>query len=523
VYDPEPGAWTIEVTAGPAAPFPALVEIAPWTETAASPLPVATAKNTIVQLEPELVVEFDASDSSSPSGISTFLWSFGDGTQAHGPIVSHSYESGKLYRPTLTVVDNDGGIDVFRLDPLGTNAPPIGVDDTYSVPASGLLQVAVPGVLKNDTDPDLGPLTAELVAGPHVGTVDLRSDGSFEYFAAPDRARTFFVYRARDDVGASSVDVTVHLVSELPDVDGDGVPDAHDNCVDIPNDQADSDADGIGDACEPNAPVARDDEARTDEDTPVSIDVLANDSDPDDDLDPTSVRVVVAPSFGSAELEGTSIRYTPDADRNGIDSFVYEVCDATGLCDTATVTIDVRAVNDAPIAIDDSATTTRETPVIIDVLANDTDVESTKPISSSVVSNPTKGTAVSLLDGSIRYTANPGACGVDTFTYTASDGSASSAPATVTVTIDCPESPPSTPPTDGGGDTTPPTGGGGGGGRATPSPLETINPGRVYESRAAVTVDGVAGQYGSAVCWFDDVRCWLVVVVVCRWMRLLRW
>ncbi len=62
------------------------------------------------------------------------------------------------------------------------------------------------------------------------------------------------------------------------------------------------------------------------------------------------------------------VTYTPDADFNGSDSFTYEVCD-TGtpvLCDTATVTVDVGVVNDAPVANDDAATTDEDTPVTID-------------------------------------------------------------------------------------------------------------------------------------------------------------
>ena len=206
-----------------------------------------------------------------------------------------------------------------------------------------------------------------------------------------------------------------------------------------------------------DAPIAVDESVSADEDATIDVDVVVNDVDADDDLDPSTVSIDSDPSFGVVTVNADgSVTYVPDANRNGIDSFVYEVCDDTGLCDTATVTINVRAVNDAPVARNDSAATTRETPVTVDVLANDTDVESTKPTSSIVVSNPAKGTAVSLSDGTIRYTAKPGACGVDTFTYIASDGLASSASATVTITIDCPQLPPPTPPTGGGG-TVPPT------------------------------------------------------------------
>ena len=233
-------------------------------------------------------------------------------------------------------------------------------------------------------------------------------------------------------------------------------------------------------------PDAVDDSASTPEDQPVTIQVLDNDSYVDGDLDLSSLNITVKPSSGSVTVEGAAIRYKSNTDFNGRDSFVYQICDLGGRCDTAAVTVTVTAVNDAPVANPDAATVAAGSWTIVDVLANDTDVESTKPTSSVVVGQPAKGTAVGLSNGSIRYTANPGQCGTDTFTYTASDGSASSAPATVTVTIDCPQIPPTTPPTDSGG----------GGGSTTPTPIETINPGRVYESRAAVTVDGLQRNTG---------------------------
>ncbi len=65
--------------------------------------------------------------------------------------------------------------------------------------------------------------------------------------------------------------------------------------------------------------------------------------------------------------------YAPAPNFNGADSFAYQVCDSGGACDTATVTLVVTAVNDLPIAADDSATTHKRTRVVIDAAANDSD------------------------------------------------------------------------------------------------------------------------------------------------------
>ena len=94
-------------------------------------------------------------------------------------------------------------------------------------------------------------------------------------------------------------------------------------------------------------PVAGDDEAVTDEDTPVYIPILDNDSDADGD----ELTVALGdPSNGSVVFDGEGYLYTPDADFNGDDSFTYTISDGNGGSDTATVSITVTAVNDAPDA-----------------------------------------------------------------------------------------------------------------------------------------------------------------------------
>jgi uncharacterized repeat protein (TIGR01451 family) len=91
-------------------------------------------------------------------------------------------------------------------------------------------------------------------------------------------------------------------------------------------------------------PVANDDSAATALDTPVTIDVLANDSDPDSPLDPGSVSVTSGPANGSItsiDLLTGAITYQPNASFSGGDSFIYQVCDTTALCASATVTVTV--------------------------------------------------------------------------------------------------------------------------------------------------------------------------------------
>src|SRR6185295_12313995 len=132
-----------------------------------------------------------------------------------------------------------------------------------------------------------------------------------------------------------------------------------------------------------DAPMATDDAATTAEDAPVSIAVLANDTDLDGDSLSVSGVGAAAHGTATANADGT-VTYTPAANYSGPDSFTYTVSDGHGGTATGTVTITVSAVNDAPAATDDAATTPEDTPVSIPVLANDTDLDGDSLVVSGV-------------------------------------------------------------------------------------------------------------------------------------------
>ncbi len=105
----------------------------------------------------------------------------------------------------------------------------------------------------------------------------------------------------------------------------------------------------------PIPPTANDDSASTPADTPITIDVAANDTDPNGNLDPTSANTACAgcaePANGGLFNNGDgSFGYTPDPGFTGADGFVYEICDTLGACDTATVSITVNP--SAPVTIE---------------------------------------------------------------------------------------------------------------------------------------------------------------------------
>ncbi|MGQ0805505.1 MAG: Ig-like domain-containing protein [Actinomycetota bacterium] len=186
-------------------------------------------------------------------------------------------------------------------------------------------------------------------------------------------------------------------------------------------------------------PVANDDAAVTQEDSPVTLAVLANDTDPDGDT--LFVRSFSDPANGSVidNPDGT-ITYSPDAGFVGTDTFTYTASDGE-FDDTATVTITVEArPNTAPVANGDSATTARNTAVTIAVLANDFDADG-DALTLAGVTQPSSGTATANADGTVTYTPATNASGSFTFTYSIEDGHGGTATGTVTVNVGEPGAP----------------------------------------------------------------------------------
>jgi len=185
-------------------------------------------------------------------------------------------------------------------------------------------------------------------------------------------------------------------------------------------------------------PVAQNDSGITlDEDTTASIDVLTNDSDLADG-DTLSIASVGIPAHGTALIVLGKIRYTPNANYSGIDSFSYTVSDGNGGTADATVSVTVNNVNDAPVAKPDTATAREDIPATINVLSNDTDVDLTVDDEETITlvscTNGSHGTTA-VKDGMVVYTPAANYSGTDTFTYTIQDRLELSSEATVTVIV----------------------------------------------------------------------------------------
>src|SRR5215211_4888667 len=285
------------------------------------------------------------------------------------------------------------------------NRAPTAAADAYSTAEDTHLTVAAPGVLGNDTDPDGDSLSAVVVSGPAHGSLNLNADGGFTYTPAANFNGTdTFTYRASDGTAQSNPATVTMTVTRVND-----------------------------------PPAATDDAYSTAEDTPRTVPapgVLANDTDPDSSS--LTAALVTGPGHGTLTLDGDgSFTYTPAANFNGTDSFTYRASDGTLDSGLATVTITITAVNDTPVATNDAYTTDEDTALTVaapGVLGNDSDLDSST-LTAAVVTGPGHGTLTLNANGSFTYTPAADFNGPDTFTYKASDGSAQSNLATVTITV----------------------------------------------------------------------------------------
>jgi len=337
-----------------------------------------------------------------------------DGSFDYTPTADFFGTDGFTYRANDGAANSNVASVTLTVNPV--NDTPVGLGETYQTEPNTTLVVDVAnGVLANDMDPDPDVLQTILESDVSSGILTLNVNGSFNY--TPDTGfvgTDSFTYRVSDGVLNSSVVVVTMTVVVPPST--------------------------LGDAYTQN------------EDTPLVVlaafGVLANDVDTNSPDDLTA-SLVTGPTNGvlTGLAADGGFTYTPDPQFHGTDSFVYRATDGVnGTSALGTVMLTVNAINDAPVVVDASYTTPVNSVLVVDsvngVLANAVDVEG--DILQSVVVNTTLNGTLNLnTDGSFDYTPNPGYGGIDSFTYHANDGALNSNVATVTLTIDNSNDPPS--------------------------------------------------------------------------------
>ncbi len=300
---------------------------------------------------------------------------------------------------TYTVYDNDAGTATGTVTvTVAANQPPVASDDTATVQAGASQTI---GVLANDSDPDGDTLTITAVGAPDNGGSAVINGNAIDYTPAAGFTGTeTFTYTISDGKGGNdtaNVTVTVTTAPNQP-------------------------------------PVASDDTATVQAGATQTLNVLANDSDPDGDT--LTITAVGAPdNGGSAVINGNAIDYTPAAGFAGTETFSYTVSDGKGGNDTANVTVTVTTTpNQPPVAGDDTATVQAGATQTLNVLANDSDPDG-DTLTITAVGAPDNGGNAVINGNAIDYTPAAGFTGAETFSYTVSDGKGGSDTASVTANV----------------------------------------------------------------------------------------
>jgi hypothetical protein len=396
----------------------------PVDEDTSLPIPAATLlANDSLGFPPPTTIDIvvqPASGTLTPASAAlTGSFTFAPPANFSGP-VSFTYRLSNMFGMSDTTVS-------FTVNPVN-DAPAGVVARSYTTAENSALTVPAPGLLTGVTDVEGNAISVELVTNVSAaaGSVALNgTSGGFTYTpAAGFTGNATFTYRAIDNAsppGASTAATVTIAVTNVND-----------------------------------PPVASPNTYSATEDTVLNVaapGVLAGDTDPDAGTTLSALLVSSVPSnTGSLTLNSNgSFVYAPALNYSGTTSFTYRARDNGSPpleSAPATVTINVAAVNDAPLAVTDVYETHVGVALTVPapgVLSNDTDVEGnalTAEIASPVA--PTSGTLTLNANGSFTYTPAAAFVGAASFTYRARDNGTPNAVSTqaATVTINVRNAPP---------------------------------------------------------------------------------
>ncbi|RZJ13860.1 MAG: tandem-95 repeat protein, partial [Haliea sp.] len=314
---------------------------------------------------------------------------------------------------TYTVNDGRGGSSstLVTLTIAPVNDAPVTIGETIASDEDAPLLIAPAALLANDLDIDNphADLRISAVGAATHGTVFLQGDGTVAFTPEPDYfGMATFEYTVSDGDGGHTVAVATVQLANIND-----------------------------------APVLAGETVAGTEDTPLDIAaaaLLANDSDIDSPHANLAITSVGNATHGAVVLQADgSIRFTPDANYNashGPASFEYAVTDGDGGVTTGIATLNIAAVNDAPVVLGEVAAVANEDTALTfspaALLSNDSDVDNLpSELSISAVGNATHGSVTLAADGSVTFTPELNHTGAASFTYTVSDGAGGLSEATV--------------------------------------------------------------------------------------------
>lgn len=234
------------------------------------------------------------------------------------------------------------------------------------------------------------------------GTVNIDSSGSFQYFPNANYCWTDdFSFRAADQLW-SYADPVNHTIQ-------------------------------VG--CVNDVPVAINNTGSAIAGIPLMINVLANDTDVDTPYEIQTFTIVSfsAPANGTLLINSNQLRYTPNLGFSGTEVFSYRMTDQSGaLSNSGVVTVSVTIANTPPNVTGTGYTFNEDTLLSRTLTWSDNEGDMLTYTASVL---PTNWTLVLFANGSFTYTPNSNYFWSDSFDFRANDGAISSAPATVSLTI----------------------------------------------------------------------------------------
>ncbi|MBT9599367.1 MAG: tandem-95 repeat protein, partial [Vitreoscilla sp.] len=367
-------------------------------------LPVAANDTFAATEDTTLNGNLGSNDTLSGDGGNTFALGAGpthgtvvvnaDGTFTYTPAANYNGPDSFTY----TLIDADGDVSTatVTLNVGSVDDLPVAANDTFAATEDTALNGSLAG---NDTLSGDGGNAFALGSGPAHGTVVVNADGTFTYTPAanyngPD-SFTYTLTDADGDVSTATVTLNVGSVDDLP--------------------------------------VAANDTFAATEDTVLNGSLGANDTLSGDGGNAFALGTGPAHGTVVVNADGT-FTYTPAANYNGPDSFTYTLTDADGDVSTATVTLNVGAVDDLPVASNDTFAATEDTVLSGSLGSNDT-LSGDGGNTFALGTGPAHGTVTVNADGTFTYTPAANYNGPDSFTYTLTDADGDVSTATVTLNV----------------------------------------------------------------------------------------
>ena len=380
--------------------------------------PTAATDTLLVNAGGTATIDVTSNGSDDPDGnnanltVGTIVAGNKGNVSSSGAIITYTHTASDTAQDSFTYTVSDGTDESAPATvTVNINAIPVAVNDGASALPNGSVDI---DILSNDTDADgnntIDPASV-IITNPASGNNTTNGSisvntttGVVTYTNNGTTGQDSFSYTVADDNGAVSNEATVTI-----DVQADPAPTCNDANISL------------------------------DQDTTIDFAVTNNSTaGGSKTLDPTSVTTPTLPTNGSVTINTSTgdITYAPSQGFIGSDSFTYTIDDDTKTCTPATVSIEVLSTNTPPTTGDDTATTSVNTAVSIDVTANDSDNAGVANSTITIASQPSNG-SVSIASGTITYTPNNGYAGTDSFAYNLTDAEgAQSQNATVTITIE---------------------------------------------------------------------------------------